>query len=226
MRALRAAARTRRSDFGRKASSERAPTRSTGGFARSCSSEGMSASPPSRSLRSASTDRSTCSRLRAGSGSRPISRSASDTAAASAARAASGSVSQRDDRRSRDERTWRGSPAVEPGVIRRRCVRSRKARRSASVTPHCRRPSSRSEARLAATSRGVRSSPGASVPSTQGRNGSGENDGNASRRSGRSPFTSMSSVGTWAPSASSTSTVTRPVLPLPVIPTITPCVTR
>ena len=74
--------------------------------------------------RSASTDSSTCSRLLAGSGSRPSRRSSSDTAALSAARADSGSVSQRSERRSSDESTCSSSPALvtERLLIGRTCL--------------------------------------------------------------------------------------------------------
>ena len=67
-----------------------------------------------RRRRSASTESSTYSRLRAGSASRPSRRSTSDTAALSAWRAASGSVSQRLERCSRDESTCRGSRRRRP----------------------------------------------------------------------------------------------------------------
>ena len=42
----------------------------------------------------------------------------------------------------------------------------------------------------------------------------------------RSPFGSISSVGTPADNASSMSTMPRPVFPDPVMPTITPCVVK
>jgi hypothetical protein len=44
--------------------------------------------------------------------------------------------------------------------------------------------------------------------------------GNASRRSGKSPFTSMTSVGTPARAASWIGTVTKPVFPLAVMSTL------
>src|SRR4051794_13338108 len=50
--------------------------------------------------------------------------------------------------------------------------------------------------------------------------------GNVRHRLVRSPFGSINSVGTPDPNASSTSTIPRPVLPEPVIPTMTPCVVK
>jgi hypothetical protein len=50
--------------------------------------------------------------------------------------------------------------------------------------------------------------------------------GKESSRFGKSLLTSITMTGTSFRSASSTRTVTKPVLPLPVIPTTTPWVTR
>jgi hypothetical protein len=64
---------------------------------------------------------------------------------------------------------------------------------------------------------GARGSPGAG--STQGSMTWGAKLGKATRRLGRSPLTSIIKTGTRSRRASSTRTVRRPVLPLPVMPT-------
>jgi len=76
----------------------------TGAIQRATSSSGKSASSGAlwraSKRRSASTYKNACSRLRAGSPSRPVSRSTSEMAAPSAERAATTSSSQRLERRS------------------------------------------------------------------------------------------------------------------------------
>ena len=222
---LRPAARSFRARFDMKALTESAPIDSKGGSTTSGKSAPMSAVCPARSLRSASTDRSTCSRLRAGSQSRPSKRKMSEIAADSAARAPSTSVSQRSERRSSDESTWRSSPASAPGVITRTNDVAENDSRSPFPIPKAASPRSRSLATRAAASATL-AAPSMGDGSTQGATDAGSNDGKASSRFGRSPFTSMTSTGTDARNASSTITVTSPVLPLPVIPSTTPCVTR
>jgi len=113
------AARSLRARFDKNASMPSAPIASSGGSITSGKSAPMSALSPARSRRSASTDKSTCSRLRAGSASRPKSRRMSEIAADSAARAPSTSVSHRADRRSSADSTCKSSPASAPGVITR-----------------------------------------------------------------------------------------------------------
>jgi hypothetical protein len=61
---------------------------------------------------------------------------------------------------------------------------------------------------------------------TQGRKAAAERSGNVSARLPMSPFGSRASTGMPASSASSSMTIPRPVLPDPVIPTITPCMVR
>ena len=60
--------------------------------------------------------------------------------------------------------------------------------------------------------------------SIHGRKSAGRSSGNVRQRLVRSPFGSMSSAGSPARRTSSMSTTPRPVLPDPVMPTITPCV--
>ena len=66
----------------------------------------------------------------------------------------------------------------------------------------------------------------ASSASTQGLKSPGARFGNVSSRLPRSPLGSMASTGTPSIAASSISDRPSPVLPLPVMPTITACVTR
>ncbi|XXY64767.1 hypothetical protein WMF37_27305 [Sorangium sp. So ce291] len=213
--------------FGAKNSStSRAPTVAIGGSARSASSSSSPAGRPPRSRRSARCASSTCSRLRAGSGSRPTSRSRSDSEAESASRAASSSSSQSDEGASSADSTWIGSPAVVPGVSRRGAMRARSAATSAGPRPEEASPARHRAASSPATSAVERPSRAAAEGSIHGSNSAGESSGNVKSRLGRSPFTSTMSTGTPERSASSTRTMTSPVLPLPVMPTTTPWVTR
>ncbi len=92
--------------------------------------------------------------------------------------------------------------------------------------PHAVSPRRRSFASSSAIASGERASVAGAEASAQGTSSEGAKLGNAKSKFGRSPFTSMTSTGTWARRASSIITVTRPVLPLPVIPVMTPWVTR
>ncbi len=66
----------------------------------------------------------------------------------------------------------------------------------------------------------------ASEAFTQGWKLAGARSGNVSARLPMSPFGSMISAGMPASSASSSRTIASPVLPEPVMPTMTPCVVR
>ena len=66
----------------------------------------------------------------------------------------------------------------------------------------------------------------ASEAFTHGWKLAGARSGNVSARLPMSPFGSMISAGMPASSASSSRTIARPVLPEPVMPTMTPCVVR
>ena len=94
--------------------------RSSGGVVTSARSAPRSDGSLALSRRSASSESSTCSRLLAGSGSRPSSRSTSETAAESDARARSGSAPRSGTGCSSDESTCSGSPAQLPGAAPRR----------------------------------------------------------------------------------------------------------
>src|SRR6478736_8903654 len=66
----------------------------------------------------------------------------------------------------------------------------------------------------------------ASPSLTHGWKSAGARFGNVRHKLVRSPFGSINSAGTPAPNASSTSTIPRPVLPEPVMPTMTPWVVK
>ena len=94
------------------------------------------------------------------------------------------------------------------------------------ATPHDARPSRHFVASCSANASGVEPARCASPSLIHGRKSVGRSSGNVSARLVRSPFGSMISAGTPDSSASSSSTTPRPVLPDPVMPTITPCVVK
>ncbi len=103
---------------------------------------------------------------------------------------------------------------------------SRSAPMRSGVMPQPARPSAQVFAWAAAKS-------GTDVPAlvaspsfTHGWKSVGASAGKVRHRLVRSPLGSISRVGTPADSASSISTMPRPVLPDPVMPTITPCVVK
>ena len=92
--------------------------------------------------------------------------------------------------------------------------------------PHSASPSFQSVACCAAYSAGLSPALRASPSSIQGAKSSPRSSGKVSRRLERSPLGSMAIAGTWSIAASSSRLRQRPVLPLPVMPTQTACVTR
>ena len=88
------------------------------------------------------------------------------------------------------------------------------------------RPLRHVSAVLAASSSGVMPSRAAAASSIQGRKSLGRSSGNVSRRLPMSPLGSMTRQGMPRSSASSSRSMPRPVLPLPVMPTMTPWVVR
>ena len=119
-----------------------------------------------------------------------------------------------------------GIPAVLPGVYITNSADSlRRLIRSPSC-PHAARPSRQSCAWAAAYSSGERFFLLASSSFIQGRKSSGLSSGNVKRRFPMSPFGSMTIDGMPSIAASSSRAMHNPVLPLPVMPTQTPCVTR
>src|SRR4051794_15641164 len=92
--------------------------------------------------------------------------------------------------------------------------------------PHAARPSVHAFAWAAAKSPTDCPAFVASPSLTHGSKSPAAGLGKVRHRLVRSPLGSISSVGTPAPNASSTSTIPRPVLPEPVMPTITPCVVK
>lgn len=153
------------------------------GLVRSCIRAAISAFCPTARRRSASTLSSTCSRLFAGSGSRPRSCRTSDTAAFNPLRADSGSVSQRVERRSSADSTCSALPAVAPGVITRTEVRS--AKRFSSALPILASSKAVWRASARGTQFGANSSLDSKSPpaSIQRRNDSGSKFGRFSNRS-------------------------------------------
>ena len=119
-----------------------------------------------------------------------------------------------------------GSPALPPGVSTRTAVPAQYAASSGSPICHsasaARRLSASSCARAAKSSGLGPSRCGSDSRSTQGSSDADSKPGKASSRLGKSPLTSITTVGTCARAASSIITVTRPVFPLPVMPTTTP----
>src|SRR4051794_27052255 len=92
--------------------------------------------------------------------------------------------------------------------------------------PHAARPSVHAFACAAAKSATDCPAFVASPSLTHGWKSAAARFGNVRHRLVRSPLGSISSVGTPAANASSTSTIPRPVLPEPVMPTITPWVVK
>src|SRR6056297_2256580 len=90
--------------------------------------------------------------------------------------------------------------------------------------PHPPSPFDQSAAWAAANSSGVWPALFACASSIHGRNSAGERPGKVRQRLVRSPFGSIASTGSPARSASSIRITPRPVLPEPVMPTITPWV--
>ena len=121
-----------------------------------------------------------------------------------------------------------GTPDCEPGRVDREVGRRRGGRRSARG----RSPSPASPSvHVVACWRGEvvgRDWPAALAwaSSIHGRKSAGARSGNVRQRLVRSPFGSMSSAGSPARRTSSISTTPRPVLPEPVMPTMTPWVVR
>ena len=103
-------------------------------------------------------------------------------------------------------------------------VLARNAPMSAPLRPHLARPPVQSSAWLAAKSSGVWPALVAWASSIHGRKSAGARFGNVRQRLVRSPLGSIASTGSPARSASSIRITPSPVLPDPVIPTITPCV--
>ncbi len=108
---------------------------------------------------------------------------------------------------------------VKPATSRRRAMR-------AGSMPLRARPSRQVWAVSAASWSGVTPSRAAAASSIQGRKSCGRSSGNVSRRLPMSPLGSMTRQGTPCSSASSSRSMPRPVLPEPVMPTITPWVVR
>ena len=98
----------------------------------------------------------------------------------------------------------------------------RSAPMRSGLTPHPANPSLHTFACAAAKSATLTPALAASPSLTQGWKSAAANPGKVRHRLVRSPFGSISSVGTPADKASSMSTMPRPVLPEPVMPTITP----
>ena len=92
--------------------------------------------------------------------------------------------------------------------------------------PQAASPSRQRPASCAAKASGVTPLRRASSSSIHGRKSSGASLGNVSSRLPMSPFGSMAITGTPSIAASSITDRQRPVLPLPVMPTQTPWVTR
>ncbi len=96
----------------------------------------------------------------------------------------------------------------------------------APSSPHSARPFFQSSACCFANSSGVTPLRAASSSLIHGRKSAGARSGNVSSRLQRSPLGSIRIAGTPSIAASSMSERQRPVLPLPVMPTHTACVTR
>ena len=137
-------------------------------------------------------------------------------------------ASQRGERRSSDDSTCSGSPADPPGVSTRTSRAGCVAASSGSPMPH---RSSAAPSLCAESAARPREPPPALSASAlaarpTARRAAARSSETPSSKFGKSPFTSITMVGHPRAAASSTITVTRPVLPLPVMPTTTPCVTK
>ncbi|CAB4603878.1 unannotated protein [freshwater metagenome] len=213
-----------RSFGGKNASSSNTPSLRMGGVSAMPTSVGRSRLRPCCHSFRIRFDSRMCSRLDSGSASmptrpsRPLTYPSISSATVSWSSTFGGACS--------DPTMFTPTPAAEPGVY---TVKSTPARSDAIVSPvmpHPARPSRHAVACPAAKSATDFPADDASPSFTHGWNSAGERPGKVRQRLVRSPFGSISNAGTPERSASSISTTPRPVLPEPVMPTITPWVVR
>ncbi|NCA10215.1 hypothetical protein EBR56_00115 [bacterium] len=214
----------KRSPAGKKFSRSRNPTRSTGGAGIARTSVPKSIFCPLFHRASTIEERSTCSRLRPGSASMPASARIPDTSDSIRSRRASGSSSTAAAGASRLSSIASGRPARLPGVYTAMSTAALSRAIRSGDCPLAARPSFHFLAVRSASASSVSPSRLAASASTQGRKSAGARSGNASRMLARSPLGSITSVGMPSIAASSTRSIKRPVLPLPVMPTHTACV--
>ncbi len=108
---------------------------------------------------------------------------------------------------------------AKSAASRRRAIRS-------PLWSHLASPLRQVSASLAANASGVSPARAAASGSTQGAKSAGRSSGKVSSRFERSPLGSITRAGMWSIAASSSRLISRPVLPLPVIPTQTAWVSR
>ena len=215
-----------RSLGGKNVSSSKTPSRRIGGSWICIRSEERSRSMPCPQACSTRFASRMCSRLVTGSASMPASTRRPDTRPSISSRRVSWSCAAPAFGAERSPRTFRGIPAVEPGVKIRTSAPSANARTSAGPSPEAARPFVHRSAVRAASSAVPTPSRAASAGSTHGSKSRGARSGKRRARFPMSPFGSRMSAGIPASRTSSRSTTPSPVLPDPVMPTITPCVVR
>ena len=168
-----------------------------------------------------------CSRLLIGSASMPSRPSRLVAVVATRSRIRSASPMRSAGGAANDFTIDSGRPASASPACRWR-TRPRRVRRAMRPPSwsHFARPFFHRSACAAAQSSGDLPFRRASSSSIHGRKSDAERFGNVSSRSPRSPFGSITIAGMPSIAASSSKSMQRPVLPLPVMPTQTACVTR
>ena len=214
-------ARANRSPAGKKFSRSRKPTRSIGGAGIARTSVPKSTFCPLFHKASTIVERSTCSRLVPGSASMPTSARIPETSDSIRSRRASGSSRMATAGASRLPSMASGRPARLPGVNTAISAAACSRRIRSPDCPLAARPAAHFCAVFSASVSSVMPSRLAASGSSQGRKSPGARSGNASSTLARSPLGSITKVGMPSRAASSMRPMSRPVLPLPVMPTHT-----
>ena len=224
-RLLSAIIRDWRSFFGNAVSSGSAPILSKGGSAIWPISDSSERPFPARQAFSTSVARKMACGDCSGSASVRTRASRPATTDWISSRRSSSAESKETPGASSDCSTFSGTPAFDPGVKMTASWFARRAATSCGPRPHSARPFfARSDASAAA----FEAPPAARATSgsIQGSKEAGARSSKSSSRLARSPFGSIAMTPVPWRSTSSTSTTARPVFPEPVMPTISPCVSR